>query len=221
MRGEVVQHYADLLRLRIVDVDQVAHALGKVECSALLGDLDLPPGPMRIEEDEKIRRAVALVLVVVSLALSRARRQGQPLLRNELSRALVETDHGTCWFRLLGTYRMFIHASLQGSAERITLCSSCRSDLLPTSPSYRANTWRSFTPIPRSTAAPLPRPTSSASSRFPRPASIAWWSNSSARASSAASQDAREASSCSYPLSHFPPCGDPFRQSIRTSVGRY
>src|SRR6266446_8411649 len=102
MRGEVVQHYADLLRLRIVDVDQVAHTLGKVECSALLGDLDLPPGPMHIEEDEKIRRAVALVLVVVSLALSRARRQGQPLLRNELSRALVETDDGTCWFRLLG-----------------------------------------------------------------------------------------------------------------------
>src|SRR5258705_6931986 len=102
MRGEVVQPYADLLRLRIVDVDQVSHALGKVERSALLSDLDVPPGPMRIEEDEEIRRAVALVLVVVSLALSRTRRQGQPLLRNELSRALVETDDGTCWFRLLG-----------------------------------------------------------------------------------------------------------------------
>ena len=52
MRGEVVEHHANLLRLRIVDVDQVSHALGKLERSALLGDLDVPPGPMRIEENE-------------------------------------------------------------------------------------------------------------------------------------------------------------------------
>ena len=53
---EIVHHQLNSLNAWKMDVHQVAHALGKVECSALLGDLDLPPGPMRIEEDEKIDR---------------------------------------------------------------------------------------------------------------------------------------------------------------------
>jgi hypothetical protein len=58
---QIVQHHPDALGLRIVEGGKVAHAVGKVVCRAPLGDLDLAPGAVRVEEDEQVGGAVALI----------------------------------------------------------------------------------------------------------------------------------------------------------------
>jgi hypothetical protein len=47
-----------------MDVDEVAHVLGIVFCRAPLGEFDLAPGTMNVEENEEIDRAVATILVI-------------------------------------------------------------------------------------------------------------------------------------------------------------
>ena len=49
-----------------MDVDEIAHALGVVFCRSPLGDLDLAPGTMHVEENEEIDRAIATILVIVT-----------------------------------------------------------------------------------------------------------------------------------------------------------
>ena len=75
-----------------VNVGEFAHAGGEVHCGAAVGDLDLAPGPMHVEEDEQVGRAVALILAVVALDLARLGRDRLADLADELGRALVETD---------------------------------------------------------------------------------------------------------------------------------
>ena len=75
-----------------VNVSKLAHAGGEVHCGAAVGDFDLAPGSMHVEEDEQIGRSIALVLAVVALELSRLGRDRLPHLADELGRALVETD---------------------------------------------------------------------------------------------------------------------------------
>lgn len=70
MSRQVVEHDADALRFGIMSVGELAHADGKVFCGAPLGDLDLAPGAVHVEEDEQVGGAVALVLAVVALELA-------------------------------------------------------------------------------------------------------------------------------------------------------
>jgi hypothetical protein len=93
MGRQVVEHDADLIGLRIVDVDELAHALGEVAGRPMLGDLDLAPGPVRVEEDEQVDGAVAPILVVITLELPRFGRNRLAHLADELGRALVEAHH--------------------------------------------------------------------------------------------------------------------------------
>ena len=67
--------------------------MGEVFCRAPLGDLDLAPRPVHVEEDEQIGGAVAAVLAVVALELARLGRDRLAHLADELDRALVEADH--------------------------------------------------------------------------------------------------------------------------------
>ena len=76
-----------------MDVDQLAHAVGEVAAVAPLGDLDLAPGPVRVEEDEQVDRAVAAVLAVVALQLAGLGRDRLAHLADQLGRALVEAHH--------------------------------------------------------------------------------------------------------------------------------
>ena len=57
------------VRLGIMDVDELAHALGEVLGGAPLGDLHLAPGPVDVEEHEQIGGAVAPIFAVVALEL--------------------------------------------------------------------------------------------------------------------------------------------------------
>jgi hypothetical protein len=49
-----------------MDVDEIAHAFGVILCRSPLGNFDLAPGSMHVEEDEEIDRAIAAILVIVT-----------------------------------------------------------------------------------------------------------------------------------------------------------
>jgi hypothetical protein len=59
MGREVIEDDPDLLGLGIMDIENLAHALGEVASRPMVGDLDLAPGAVRVEEDEEVERAVA------------------------------------------------------------------------------------------------------------------------------------------------------------------
>jgi hypothetical protein len=76
-----------------MNVDEIAHAFGKVADGAPVGDLDLAPGPVGIEKDEQVGGAVAAILAVVTLKLARRSRDGLTHVIDQRGRALVEANH--------------------------------------------------------------------------------------------------------------------------------
>ncbi len=85
MDRQIVLHDTDAGGLGVMDID-IIHG------GAPFGDFDLAPGPMRIEGDEEIDGAVATVLVIVTLALSRLRWDRPAHLADELDGGFVEAD---------------------------------------------------------------------------------------------------------------------------------
>ena len=81
---QVIQHHADQLRLWIVRVHQIAHTQGEILRSALRGDLHMTPRPMRVEEHEQVRRAVAAIFAIVTLRLARLGRDWRARLADQL-----------------------------------------------------------------------------------------------------------------------------------------
>ena len=76
-----------------MDIDEFTHALGVVLRRSPLGDLDLTPGAMHVEDDEEIDGAVAAILVIVPFKLAGRGRDWLTHLADELDRAFVEADH--------------------------------------------------------------------------------------------------------------------------------
>src|SRR3954453_7732051 len=68
---QVILHDTDAGGVGIMNVDELAHAVGVVHGGAAVCNLDVAPAAMRIEGDEEIDGAVAAVFVIVALALSR------------------------------------------------------------------------------------------------------------------------------------------------------
>src|SRR5215468_6271840 len=102
MCRQVIEHDAHLGGLWIMGVDEFAHTLGEVASRAVLGDLDLAPAAMDIEEDEQIGRAVALIFAVIAFELPRLGWDRLAHLADELGWALVKTDHGPLWIGCFG-----------------------------------------------------------------------------------------------------------------------
>jgi hypothetical protein len=93
MGREVIEDDPEQVRLRIMDIDELAHAVGEVAGRAMVGDLDLAPGAVCVEEDEEIDRAVAPILAVVAFQLARRGRDRLARLADQLGRAFVEAHH--------------------------------------------------------------------------------------------------------------------------------
>src|SRR5947207_585914 len=89
----IVLNDPDALGVGIMDVDEVAHAVGIVFRRAALGDFDLAPGAMHVEEHEEIDRAIATILVIVTFEPPRLGRNRLTRLADELHRAFVEAHH--------------------------------------------------------------------------------------------------------------------------------
>jgi hypothetical protein len=104
--------------LRIVEVDQLAHALSKVASCPLVGNLHTAPGPVGVEKDEQVDRAVAAILIIIAFQL--ARRGGDRLSRlaDQLGRALVEAYHRPLWIGGLGVeVENIFHAGDVGTVD--------------------------------------------------------------------------------------------------------
>src|ERR1700693_4331767 len=76
-----------------MDFDEIAHASGVVFCRSPLGDFDLAPGTVNVEENEEIDRTIATILVIVTFELTRPGRDWLTDLTDELHRAFVEAHH--------------------------------------------------------------------------------------------------------------------------------
>jgi hypothetical protein len=99
---KIVQNDPDHIGLRVMEVDEIAHAFGKVLCGALFRDLDPPPGPMRIEKDKKIDRSVASIFAIIAFRLARLGRNRLARLADKLMGALVKTHDGSLWVMPFG-----------------------------------------------------------------------------------------------------------------------
>jgi hypothetical protein len=71
VRRQIVQHHPNTLRFRKGNVGEPTHAGGEVHCGTTVGDFDLAPRLMHIEEDEQVGGPIAPVLAVVALELAR------------------------------------------------------------------------------------------------------------------------------------------------------
>ena len=68
---QIVQHDTDALRFGKVDVHEFLHAGREVNGGAAIGDFDLAPGPMHVEEDEQIGGAIALCGATIKMRTER------------------------------------------------------------------------------------------------------------------------------------------------------
>ncbi len=91
---QVVQHDADLLSVRIQLLDQLSKTLGDIQLGALLGEPDVSPSPVRLEECKQVARSVALVFVVDARRASRFDGKRRSRMVEELVGPFVEADGG-------------------------------------------------------------------------------------------------------------------------------
>ena len=102
MGRQVVEHDSDVFRLGEIDIDEFAHAPGEIAGGAMVGDFDPAPRAVSVEEDEEVDGAVAAILVVEALGLSRCGRDRLTGLADELDRAFVEADDRSPRIRRFG-----------------------------------------------------------------------------------------------------------------------
>jgi hypothetical protein len=115
---EVVEHDPDPLGLRIMEIDQVAHAFGEVAGGALVSDLDPAPGSVRVEKDEQVDGAVAAIFIVEAFQPARRGRDRLAGLADQLGRALVEAHHRPLWIVGLGVeVEHILHAGDIGAID--------------------------------------------------------------------------------------------------------
>ena len=122
---QIVQHDADALRFGKVDVYEFPHADREVDGGATVGDFDLAPGPVHVEEDEQVGGAIALILAIVTLQLARLGLDRLTNLADELGRAFVETDHWTLGILLLSVeVEHILHAGDELAVD-LKECTTC------------------------------------------------------------------------------------------------
>jgi hypothetical protein len=86
---QIVQHHPDALSSGKVNIREITHAGGEVDCGAAVGDFDLAPGSMHVEEDEQVGGPIAPILAVVALKLTRLGLYRLAYLADELGRAYM------------------------------------------------------------------------------------------------------------------------------------
>jgi hypothetical protein len=99
---KIVHDDADAVRIGIVRIGEIAHAVGKIAGGPVIGHLHMTPGLVRIEEDEQIRCSVAFVFAIVSLGSARRGRDRQTGLADQPGRAFVEANYRALRIVVLG-----------------------------------------------------------------------------------------------------------------------
>ena len=91
---EIIHHDADPLRVRIMDIGQIAHALGEAACGSPVRHVHMPPGFMRVEKHEQIGRAIAPIFVIIPLRLTWRGWDRLAYFTNQLCRILSKQTTG-------------------------------------------------------------------------------------------------------------------------------
>jgi hypothetical protein len=94
VRVQVVENHPDALGSRVAFIDEPPHLVGEVLHRPLLSHRQMSVAPQRLAEEEEVAHPVALVLVVVTLRLTRRGGQRRAGLGDQLLARLVEADDG-------------------------------------------------------------------------------------------------------------------------------
>ena len=92
MRVEVIQHQDDLLRIRVLDINEVAKDLGKILLRAMRAHRHMPLARQWLKAHEEVTRALSLLFVVKALDLPRFGWDGHPCRTSQLLARFVQTD---------------------------------------------------------------------------------------------------------------------------------
>jgi len=101
MGVQIVQHYHTLLCLWKKLIDQIAHALCKINPSPAFRHSDVSPTSQGLEEHKEIARSVAPIFIVETLRATWLGRQRLASLGNQLNDMLIETNLWT--FGIIGS----------------------------------------------------------------------------------------------------------------------
>src|SRR5512132_914709 len=119
MRVEMVQHHANHFGFGIAYVYQPLHFMGKVHLGALLRHMHVPPASLRLDKEKEISGAIAFVLVIKVLGLSRLHGQREPGLFDQLLVRFIKVDLGTS--RIIGLGVDLQHVFHRGDKLRTDL----------------------------------------------------------------------------------------------------
>ncbi len=99
---KIVHDDTDLVRMRIVDIGQIAHAHGKILRGSLICHLHMAPGSVRIKKHEQIGGAITTVFTIVTLQLTRLSWDRLAHLADQLCRTLIKANHRALRISLFG-----------------------------------------------------------------------------------------------------------------------
>ena len=91
---EIIHHQNDFFCFGIQNVDKLSNDFSEINLGAPFGDGHVSLAGKRFEEHEKIRRAVALILVIESFCLSPRRRNGLSDFLHQLFARFIQTNLG-------------------------------------------------------------------------------------------------------------------------------
>lgn len=94
MRGQIVERDANDFRLRIIAVHQLLPTPGKVLLGAPRGHFHMPPPGAGLKEHKEGAGAVALVLIIIPLRLTRLGSQRLAYFSDQLIGTLIKAHHG-------------------------------------------------------------------------------------------------------------------------------
>jgi len=94
MEVEIVDDNANDLGFWIIPVHELLHAPSAVLFGAPRSHFYVAPAAPRLEEHKQITRAVALIVRIVPLGVTRLRRQWLAYFSNQLVWTLIEAHHG-------------------------------------------------------------------------------------------------------------------------------
>ena len=97
MGREIVENDPDDIGVRVMEIDEIAHACGKILSGTLFSDLDPAPRSMRVEEDKEINRPIAPVFAIIAFRLAQLGRNWLANLADELMRAFIKAYDGSLW----------------------------------------------------------------------------------------------------------------------------
>ena len=99
---EIVEHHPDLVSIRVEFIHELLHRQSELGSGSLFGDHDFTPGSVGVDEEQDLRRAIALVMVILLRWMAGQYGSWSLDLVDELLEAFVKAHHGKTGVGSLG-----------------------------------------------------------------------------------------------------------------------